>query len=364
MYGRPAGVSIDGGRNGVTIGHRTSDGTPTGPGPPRYDAATRRERGAVRRRKREDAASAEGSLGLLYPRGFWQSLAAPGLLWLVLLFVLPFYAILSTAGGRLDPIFQTATPEWNPLRWHPDAFTYVFDNLIASDGPFRVVFLRTLVYVFSAVALCLAIGYPVAYYLSRLSGRLKAVMLALVVLPFWISYLMRMLAWVGVLQDDGYVNRVLSAVGVIGTPVHWLEGKAVTVVLGLAYGYVPFLILPLFAALDRIDRRTLEAAWDLGAGSFRAFVRVTLPLSKQGVLAGVVIIMLPMFGDYYTADLLSGRVSTTMIGSQIVFYLQGSTLGASQARGAALVTVLAALVSALTVYYLLTTARAAREARR
>jgi ABC-type spermidine/putrescine transport system permease subunit I len=318
----------------------------------------------LRRRQRERAAAAESSLGLLYPRRFWQLLASPGLLWLLLLFVLPFYAILSTAGGRLDPIFQTATPEWNPAQWHPDAFSYVLTNLLASDGPFRVVFLRTLAYVFTAVALCLAIGYPVAYYVSRLSGRMKAVMLALVVLPFWISYLMRMLAWVGVLQDDGYLNRILIDVGLARSPIHWLEGKAITVVLGLAYGYVPFLILPLFAALDRIDRRTLEAAWDLGADSLGAFVRVTLPLSKQGVLAGIVIIMLPMFGDYYTADLLSGRVSTTMIGSQIVFYLQGSTLGASQARGAALVTVLAALVSVLTIYYLVTTARAAREARR
>jgi ABC-type spermidine/putrescine transport system permease subunit I len=318
----------------------------------------------VRRRQRVRAAPGEGSLGLLYPRGFWQALAGPGVLWLLLLFVLPFYAILSTAGGRFDPIFQTATPEWDPLHWHPDSFAYVFENLFAADGPFRVVFVRTIVYVVTAVALCLLVGYPVAYYLSRLSGRMKAIMLALVVLPFWISYLMRMLAWVGVLQDDGYVNRVLEATGIISSPVHWLEGKPLTVILGLAYGYVPFLILPLFAALDRIDRRTLEAAWDLGAGSFAAFVRVTLPLSKQGILAGVVIIMLPMFGDYYTADLLSGRVSTTMIGSQIVFYLQGSTLGASQARGAALVTVLAALVSVLTVYYLFTTARAAREARR
>ena len=318
----------------------------------------------MRRRQRDAAAAAEGSLGLLYPRGFWRLLAAPGVLWLLVLFVLPFYAMLSTAGGRLDPVFQTATPEWSPLRWHPDAFEYVLRNLVAADGPFRVVFVRTLVFVFSAVALCLVIGYPVAYYVSRLSGRRKAIMLSLVVLPFWISYLMRMLAWVGVLQDDGYLNRVLVAAGIIQTPVHWLEGKAVTVVLGLAYGYAPFLILPLFAALERIDRRTLEAAWDLGAGSLGAFVRVTLPLSRQGILAGVVIIMLPMFGDYYTADLLSGRVSTTMIGSQIVFYLQGSTLGASQARGAALVTVLAALVSVLTIYYLVTTARAAREARR
>jgi len=314
-----------------------------------------------RRRRKADAAS---SVAFLYPRGFWQTLAAPGVLWLIVLFVVPFYAILSTAGGRLDPIFQTATPEWNPLRWHPDSFSYVFENLIEPDGPFRVVFVRTFIYIVAAVSLCLVIGYPVAYYLSRIGGRLKAVMIALVVLPFWISYLMRMLAWVGLLQDDGYVNRFLTATGLVHDPVQWLEGMPFTVVMGLAYGYVPFLILPLFASLDRIDRSLLEAAWDLGAGSLRAFVRVTLPLSKQGILAGTVIIMLPMFGDYFTADLLSGRVTTSMIGSQIYFYLQGSTLGAAQAQGAALVTIVAGLVSILTVYYLVTTARASREAGR
>lgn len=303
------------------------------------------------------------SIEALYPRGFWRTLALPGLLWLLLLFVAPFYASLSTAGGKLDPIFGTATPEWNPLRWHPDAFAFVLRNLVLTNGPFRIVFVRTMIYVFCAVALCLVAAYPVAYYVSRLHGRAKGLMLALVVLPFWISYLMRMLAWVGLLQDDGYVNRILLSFRLINHPVAWLEGNPVTIVLGLTYGYMPFMILPLFAALERLDRSVLEAAWDLGANSFRTFTRVTLPLSKQGILAGTVIIMLPMFGDYYTADLLSGRPQTSMIGNQIVLYLQGNTLGSAQARGAALVMILAALVSILTIYYLVSTSRAATEAR-
>jgi spermidine/putrescine transport system permease protein len=312
-----------------------------------------------RRARRKPVDSTE----MLYPRGFWRTLALPGLLWLLLLFVVPFYASLSTAGGKLDPIFGSAIPEWNPLQWHPDAFSFVLHNLVSSDGPFHIVFIRTTIYVFCAVFLCLLIAYPVAYYVSRLQGRAKALMLGLVVLPFWISYLMRMLAWVGLLQTDGYVNRILLSLHLISHPIAWLEGNPVTVVLGLAYGYMPFMILPLFAALERIDRSVLEAAWDLGANSLRSFLRVTLPLSKQGILAGTVIIMLPMFGDYYTADLLSGRPETSMIGNQIVLYLQGNTLGSSQARGAALVMVLAALVSILTIYYLVSTARAAAEAR-
>ena len=160
-------------------------------------------------------------------------------------------------------------------------------------------------------------------------------MLALLVLPFWISYLMRMLAWVGLLNEEGLVNRVLMGIGVLQDPYPWLEGKPVTVILGLAYGYAPFLILPLFAALDRLQTSYLEAAWDLGASSFSTFRRVTLPLSKNGILAGVAIIMLPMFGDFYTAYLLSnGRSSTAMIGNSIQSLLQESTLRATRRRAA------------------------------
>jgi spermidine/putrescine transport system permease protein len=155
------------------------------------------------------------------------------------------------------------------------------------------------------------------------------------------------------------------AVGLFQDPYPWLEGRSITVILGLAYGYVPFLILPLFAALDRLQHSYLEAAWDLGASSFSTFVRVTLPLSKNGILAGVAIIMLPMFGDFYTAYLLSsGRSSTSMIGNSIQSLLQETTFGYAQARGAALVTVLAVFVSILTLYYIVSTARSTREATR
>lgn len=307
--------------------------------------------------------SAEGtSLTILYPRGFWRWAALPGVLWLILLFVVPFYALVSMAGGSIDPATGSAVPRWNPAYWDRASFRYVFEQLLSGDGVFRVVFLRTLRYVFGAVAICLLIGYPVAYYVSRLRGRMRGIVLALLVLPFWISYLMRMLAWVGLLNEEGLVNRILMAVGIFQHPYPWLEGKSITVILGLAYGYVPFLILPLFAALDRLQNTLLEAAWDLGASSFSTFVRVTLPLSKNGILGGVAIIMLPMFGDFYTAYLLSnGRSSTAMIGNSIQSLLQETTFGYAQARGAALVTVLAVFVSLLTLYYIFTTARSTRE---
>jgi ABC-type spermidine/putrescine transport system permease subunit I len=313
--------------------------------------------------RRKKKVRESNSLTQLYPRGFWQQASLPGVLWLILLFVVPFYTILSMAGGKIDPILGNAQPRWNPLLWDRASFRYVFEQLFSAQGIYRIVFLRTFRYVFFAVALCLLIGYPVAYHVSRLRGKHRGLVLALLVLPFWISYLMRMLAWVGLLQDNGLVNRLLMGVGILHDPYPWLSGKSVTVIFGLIYGYVPFLILPLYAALDRLQNSMLEAAWDLGASSFSTFLRVTLPLSKQGILAGVAIIMLPMFGDFYTAYLLSnGRPETSMIGNQIQDLLLGSSFGYAQARGAALVTVLAVMVSLLTLYYIVSTARATREA--
>jgi spermidine/putrescine transport system permease protein len=291
----------------------------------------------------------------MFPAWFWASFAWPGLAWLVVLFLIPFYAVLSLAMGGLDPIFATPIPEWNPLQWDPGAFLEVIQT-----PELRVVLLRTFIYVGVSGTLSLLIGYPVAYYIARHGGRWKTLLLVLLIAPFWISYLMRMLAWVNLLGTAGYVNRVLMFVGILDQPKSWLAGEPITVILGLVYGYIPFLILPLFAALDRIDKSLLEAARDLGASPFKAFVRVTLPLSKQGILAGTVIILLPMFGDYYTPDLLSGAPRTNMFGNLISFYLQGSSGGN---KGAAMVIVLSAIVSVLMAYYLFTVARATREAR-
>lgn len=295
-------------------------------------------------------------------RGLWQTFATPGVVWLLVFFVVPVYAIVATAASTRVSILGTAIPEWNPVYWQPDSFRFVAENVFSSGGLFQQVFIRTFTYVMSAVALCLLIGYPVAYYMSRLHGRVRNAFLILMVLPFWVSYLMRIFAWVNLLQRDGLVNRVLSATGFLA-PQPWLEGRSSTVVFGLVYGYMPFLILPLYAALERIDKDVVNAALDLGASPARVFFRVTLPLSKQGILAGMAIIMLPMFGDFYTASLL-GTPSNTMIGNLVNSYLTTSTSGASQARGAALVIVLAGFVSLLTFYYLISTAKVTKEAQR
>jgi len=233
------------------------------------------------------------------------------------LFALPFYAILAVAAGRFDPIFGTPIAVWNPLRWQLATFSFDIGQLFSRDGIFRIPAIHSLVYTFVAVVICLLIGYPVAYCVARHAGRRKGLILALLMAPFFISYLMRMLAWVNLLQTDGMVNRSLMALGVIHQPFPWLGGEPVTVIFGLVYGYIPYMILPLFGFLDLIDPRLLEAARDLGASRIRTFIRVTLPLSKTAIVSSCLIVGLPILSDYYTNDLLSGSPRTTMLANQI-----------------------------------------------
>jgi len=299
-------------------------------------------------------------------RWYYPALAAPGILWLLLLFILPFYAIGAVAFGSRDQIFALPIPAWNPLEWQFDTFRSTAADLFSSSG-LQAQFLRTLLYVATSVAICLVVGYPVAYYISRYGGRLKILLLTLMIAPFWMSYLMRMLAWVNLLtvkpEDPGLVNRLLLLTPYVNDPVNWSSGGVshLTVILGLIYGYIPFFILPLYAALDRIDKSQLEASRDMGASPASTFWRVTLPLSKQGILAGAVIITLPMFGDYYTPNLMTASPENTMMGNAIDLALQGQ---GKQPEGAALTLLLSAFIGALMIYYLVSVSRAAKEAQR
>ncbi|MGE0140273.1 MAG: ABC transporter permease [Ilumatobacteraceae bacterium] len=293
-------------------------------------------------------------------QGFWSSFALPGVAWLCAFFLVPIYAVLAAAFGTTDPLLRILRPEWNPLQWDFKLFGDVLERVFGGD--LGHVFVRTFGFVALALAGCCLIGYPVAYYVARRAGRSRGALLAALVLPFWISYLMRMLAWVNLLQTDGYVNRVLQWLHIFSAPRNWLDGDWPTVVIGLIYGYVPFFILPLYAALERIDARLLEAGRDLGASAFSTFLRITLPLSVPGLMAASVTTILPMCGDYYTNTYLtSGSPRTEMIGNQIEFYLRGST---QPQTGASLVILLMAMLFVLMVYYLVTTMRAQRMAER
>lgn len=301
----------------------------------------------------------------MYPKWLWSSFSLPGVVWLVLLFMVPMYAVIGVAFGSVDPILQTPLPAWNPLDWNIGWMDQVLHEL-APGGIYWAAVVRTLWYVAISLALCLLVGYPVAYYISRHARRTKATLLILLILPFWISYLMRMLAWVNLLSPGGYADTILRDTGVsrlavdlgLITQTNWLSGQSATVILALVYGYIPYLILPLYAALDRIDKSHLEAARDLGASPFQAFLRVTLPLSKTGILGGSVLIALPMFGDYYTPDVISSAPSTTMIGNQIDYYFHG---GPQPTVGAAITVVLSIFLTIMMGYYIWAVRQASKQ---
>jgi ABC-type spermidine/putrescine transport system permease subunit I len=288
---------------------------------------------------------------------FWIALAAPGMIWLVLLFIVPFYAVLAIAMGKLDQLFESPVAVWNPFQWSSENVIDVWHDLVGSASFAGPIVLRTVLYVAVASLLCLLIGYPAAYFVARFSGRRKALFLILLIAPFWISYMMRMLAWIDLLQTNGIANKMLSWVGI--SPVNWLGGKPVTVILGLVYGYIPYLILVLYAGLDRIDPALIEAGRDLGLSKARTFARITLPLSKQPILTALLITVLPMIGDYYTNQLLSGAASTSMIGNLIQGQLGTPGL---EGQGAVLSLLLLLVLLIPMVYYVVATNRSSKAA--
>ena len=308
-----------------------------------------------RGRGRRGRSAQEATSGVWYPRWYWPSFALPGSLWLALFFLLPFYVVLSVAFGTVDPLFRLPLPVYEPWWWSFDTFSTTLEKFSTGGRIYLDPLVRTLEYVFAASLICLVLGYAVAYFTARHAGKRRGLILVLLISPFWISYLMRIYAWQSLLQPDGYINDGIGVIGV--NPLIWI-GKPVTVVLGLVYGYIPFMILPLYGFLDRIDQALLEAGRDLGAGPIETFRRVTLPMSKQGILAGLVIVSLPMFGDYYTNNLL-GSTSTSMYGNLI-----DSAVGqAGQGPEAgSLVLILVVLVMIPMLYYLRSTRRATESA--
>ncbi|HEX5192680.1 MAG TPA: ABC transporter permease [Solirubrobacteraceae bacterium] len=296
-------------------------------------------------------------------RRYLAALGLPGIVWVALFVATALYALIAISVGGLDPILLTPVPAWNPLHWSASTLQEVGTALKPFSGSDWMVFQRTVIYIAIALAGCILVGYPVAYYVAIRARRSKGIILALFVAPFLVSYMLRMLAWVGLLSPDGWINLVLEHLGLMSghQPLNWLSGRSVTVVCALIYGWVPYFILPLYASLARFDQRFLEASRDLGAGTWQTFLHVTLPLSKQGILAGTVIVALPMFGDFFTNALVSGTASTAMVGSLINTYAQSQTDQGLAAAGAVW---LMALLTLLLLPYLRSSARATAEVAR
>ncbi len=194
------------------------------------------------------------------------------------------------------------------LPWTWESFTRLWDPVYGG------IFVRSLWIAAVATALCLALGFPLAMFIAR-SGPRKNLYLSLVILPFWTSFLIRTYAWMFILRDTGIVNSALEALGIIRAPLPLLYNDG-AVILGLVYGFLPFMVLPLYATLERLDPSLLEAAADLGARPWEALVRVTLPLCAPGIRAGAILVFVPCLGTYLTSDLLGGS-KTVLIGNVI-----------------------------------------------
>jgi len=227
-------------------------------------------------------------------------LVLPGILWLFLLFVLPLAIIFVVSLGTKDRFGGVILDSPN------------LDNYATALSPtFLPTVWNSLRYAGLTTILCIAIGYPIAYWISRYGGRNKTLLLVLVMLPFWTSYLIRTYAWMIILRDNGVVNGALRAVGLIDDPLILLNTD-LSVVLGMTYGFLPFAILPLFVSIDRLDDALVAAARDLYASGRAAFRHVTLPLTMPGIIAAAILTFIPAIGDYVTPDLLGGAQTTTI----------------------------------------------------
>jgi spermidine/putrescine transport system permease protein len=269
----------------------------------------------------------------------------PGGLWLLLFFAVPIGLLVAISFGTTDDLGNAL------YGWYPDNYSRAFDPL------FVPVLLRSVGYALATVVLCLLLGYPIAYYIARFGGRHKQVLIALVVLPFFVNYLVRTYAWVALLSDEGVVNGLAASTGISEEPLRFLNTPW-AVIGGLVYGYLAFMILPVYAALDRMDPALIEAGKDLYGSRWETFRHVTWPTTFQGVLAGTVLVFLPAVGDFVSAQLLGGP-GTYMIGNLI----QQQFFGAENwPFGAALTVVMMLFLLVWMLFYLRSAARAAREA--
>ncbi|HXP31733.1 MAG TPA: ABC transporter permease subunit [Stellaceae bacterium] len=229
--------------------------------------------------------------------------------WLALFFLVPFVIVLKISLAEQAVGIPPYTPLVSGGALNASLANYQF---LASDPLYGVAYLQALSYAAAATLCCLLIGYPMAYGIVRAPLRWRSLLLLMVILPFWTGFLIRVYAWIGLLQGNGLINRALMAVGVIDAPLALLN-NSFAVMVGLVYSYLPFMVLPLYAALEKLDPALLEAAADLGCRPSRAFLRITLPLSLPGIAAGALLVFIPMSGEFVIPDLLGGP-NTLMIG--------------------------------------------------
>jgi len=273
--------------------------------------------------------------------GYW--LILPGAVWLLIFFVVPFYSLVASS------LFD---PKGSPLTGYD--MTFHFQNFWDAIDKYKGQIWRSLWYAGVATLLCLVVGYVLAYAIAFKAGRWKNLMLVLVIAPFFTSFLLRTLSWQLILSDDGWVTSLarsthfidlLQVVGLVDGDR--LLATQFAVIAGLTYNFLPFMVLPLYASLEKVDPRLIEAAGDLYASPMRGFFKVTFPLSLPGVVAGTLLTFIPAAGDYVNATLL-GNTNTRMVGNSIqsLFTSQGDYAAA----GALSVILMVIIVAAVMLY--------------
>ena len=273
-------------------------------------------------------------------------------LWMALFFLVPFGFVLKISLSQT----AIAQPPYLPVFDLAQGFAAIkaalaelsLDNfrLLVSDNLYVFSFSRSLVVAMVSTSILLVIGYPIAYGMARLPQRWQAIAMMLVIVPFWTSFLIRIYAWINILQHDGMLNKILLALHLVSTPVVWLSTDS-AMYLGIVYSYLPFMILPLYATLAKMDPALLEAASDLGASPRQAFWLVTFPLSLPGVAAGALLCFIPIMGEFVIPDLLAGS-NSLMIGQTL--WLEFFTNKDWPVASAVAVVLLVLLVGPLVLY--------------
>ena len=280
-------------------------------------------------------------------------------IWLVAFFLLPFLILLRISvtdmAGGIDPfapLIDTASGAWR-LITRFDNYGSIFRDTSAGaaaswgDTIYMDAYRTSLRYAFLTTVLCLLIGYPFAYFIARAKPSVRPALLMMVMLPFWTSFLLRVYAWKGILADQGIVNQTMMWLGITQEPIFMLYTN-VSMLVGMTYVYLPFMVLPLYANLVKMDFRLLEAAYDLGASPFKAFWLVTVPLSKSGIVAGFMLVFIPSVGEFVIPSLLGGP-ENIMIGR--VVWDEMFTANNWPRASALAVVMIALIVVPLALYY-------------
>ena len=296
------------------------------------------------------------------PTGLIQRLPAPGrrfvigvpMAWLLFFFMLPFLVLVYISFVDMGNDIHPFKPLWDSqagvLRLKYENYSSIFASA-QGGGLVQTIYveayIRSLAYALCTAILCLVLGYPFAYAIARSSPAVRPALLMMVMLPFWTSFLLRVYAWKGILADQGVLNRLFMALGLVDEPVQMLYTD-VSMLVGMTYVYLPFMVLPLYATLVKLDMRLLEAAYDLGASPFKAFWLVTVPLSRAGIIAGFMLVFIPAVGEFVIPSLLGGP-ENIMVGR--VVWDEMFTSNNWPRASALAVSMIALIVVPLALYY-------------